>query len=647
MNDKNKITVWVLFILGTLLFTYTAIRAYLLSITWDEAFNYLEFTRNGILFSYNAGGMSANNHLLNTWLTYLTTSLFGVSEFSLRIPNLIAHILFLFFTAKISFEFSSRLFVVSAFLVLNLNPYLLDFFSLSRGYGLSYGLLAGSIWYLYLFLKNNLAVKYSILSLLFSMVATLAHLTLIQFVFSLTIVIFIIDYFFSVPKNSIAKKIFSVVKKNYLSTTCLIIFCMIILPLGTGLHKAGALFYGGNKGFWTDTVLTVIDRLLYEKSYPILLKSFLSFSCIILMLLTLVIVIRKIRNKKTRAYQLMLPALLILLCLCSFVSILQHYLFNTLYLTERTALYLLILFSFLFVFLAKDFIESNRKIFFIMPFVAGIVLLHFINCFNLYYVLEWKWDADIKTMIKDIEASRKINSEPKFNLTMGVPLEFEQPVNFYRVTNNLSWLNVATRENTFHPLHDYYFVMEADLKKTNPDSLQLIKTYSYMNNALWKPKYRPLQFDIKLSKKVDYDSAPDSAISFNATSDKYFYSGTKSGLTDKGNEYSGGIAYSINDSLFPAKNSMVTVKAKVFLSNLKETGGYLVISLENKTETYLWKKVNVLDYALQEKKWYDVYFTCIVPESVQIGDVLKVYLWNNREPVYVDEMETRWITAVF
>src|SRR5262249_56408034 len=157
MQAKATLT---MFISSCLLFAYVAVRAFLVPITWDEAYNYLEFTRQGILLPLRFPPMAANNHYLNSWLTYLTTGLLGVSEISLRLPTLAAYILFLYYTARLCNELSSPLQRVSAFVVLNGNPYLLDFFSLSRGYGISYGLLAGSLWYLYRFLRAALPGTY-------------------------------------------------------------------------------------------------------------------------------------------------------------------------------------------------------------------------------------------------------------------------------------------------------------------------------------------------------------------------------------------------------------------------------------------------------------------------------------------------------
>src|SRR5258706_15038611 len=100
-DEGAKSIIWLV-LMSCLLFAYAAARATVVPITWDEAFSYLEFTRKGLLLPFgHLRAMAANNHYLNTWLTYLTTSVLGVSELTLRLPALTACALFLYYTARL------------------------------------------------------------------------------------------------------------------------------------------------------------------------------------------------------------------------------------------------------------------------------------------------------------------------------------------------------------------------------------------------------------------------------------------------------------------------------------------------------------------------------------------------------------------
>jgi uncharacterized membrane protein len=86
--------------------------------------------------------MSANNHLLNTWLMKCSVNLFGESEFALRLPNVLAAGVYFFASgALLEKLFEKRWQIVLAFLVLTLNPFILDFFCVARGYGISLAMM--------------------------------------------------------------------------------------------------------------------------------------------------------------------------------------------------------------------------------------------------------------------------------------------------------------------------------------------------------------------------------------------------------------------------------------------------------------------------------------------------------------------------
>jgi hypothetical protein len=52
------------------------------------------------------------------------------------------------------------------------------------------------------------------------------------------------------------------------------------------------------------------------------------------------------------------------------------------------------------------------------------------------------------------------------------------------------------------------------------------------------------------------------------------------------------------------------------------------------------------DFAGRSRTWFPVYLSCLVTPQVRPGDVVSVYLANAKSPVYIDHLETRWLTAV-
>ena len=361
--SKNKRANYALFVFALLIFSYTLIRATLLSFTWDEAFSYLQFVRNGVVIPEKYEMMSANNHLLNTWLNIHLVKIFGLSEFVLRLPSLFAHILFLFFSYKLIKNFENKWLAIASFLIINLNPYLLDFFSLSRGYGLSIGLTMTSIYYLYAFHIKEFKTKYAVLSLVFGLLASLANFTALNYF----LVSFGLIMLLTMPKSFGPGKTFMDKSLLFLSSAFLpalifLLSMLFLVPITLKLKEAGALFYGGTKGFCTDTFCTITDRCFYELGYNYWFQRATKGFVILVVLATGLFLIRKSIKKQMDTNRLFLFSLLFILCVCSLSTIVQHYVFGTLYLMDRTALFLVVFLACYLCFLFRKLQKKKNRL---------------------------------------------------------------------------------------------------------------------------------------------------------------------------------------------------------------------------------------------------------------------------------------------
>ncbi|EFL49804.1 hypothetical protein DesfrDRAFT_3440 [Solidesulfovibrio fructosivorans JJ]] len=123
------------------LIVYVAWRALSLSMTCDEAWTAEALPYPGF-FSFITPSFFAglNVHLLNSWLINLCLTVFGEHDWAVRLPALAGGICYL----CLAYRLSARLFdgwaVTAATALLTANPYLLDFFSVGRGYALGLGL---------------------------------------------------------------------------------------------------------------------------------------------------------------------------------------------------------------------------------------------------------------------------------------------------------------------------------------------------------------------------------------------------------------------------------------------------------------------------------------------------------------------------
>ncbi len=149
---------WPVFaLLGAAAMAYAVVRAVKLSFTFDEAATYISYLSSNILSVLDF--TDANNHVLYTLFARLTSAAAGPSELVLRLPSLFGFGLYLWFSWKIVNRFFGRLGALAGFLILNLNPYVLDFFSLGRGYGLALGLEMAAVYFFLRYLDSARAER--------------------------------------------------------------------------------------------------------------------------------------------------------------------------------------------------------------------------------------------------------------------------------------------------------------------------------------------------------------------------------------------------------------------------------------------------------------------------------------------------------
>jgi hypothetical protein len=118
------------------LFAVCVFRAFTQSIVYDEALTW-EFYINGP-FSEIFHHYDANHHFLNSLLIRLSTGLFGISEWSMRLPALAGAALYFASCYRLArTAFGENPTMLLAVALLTLNPMVLDFMVAARGYGLA------------------------------------------------------------------------------------------------------------------------------------------------------------------------------------------------------------------------------------------------------------------------------------------------------------------------------------------------------------------------------------------------------------------------------------------------------------------------------------------------------------------------------
>lgn len=144
---SNKLVTGVIQVLAVLLGCYMVCRAWSVPITIDESITYFQFVSKGIWLP-DSVSWNANNHILNSLLTIWSEKMFGNSELALRLPNLLAGFLYVGYAVRWSNRIQNPFSALTLFIGLTSSQFLLDFFGVCRGYGLSMAFLSVSWFHL-------------------------------------------------------------------------------------------------------------------------------------------------------------------------------------------------------------------------------------------------------------------------------------------------------------------------------------------------------------------------------------------------------------------------------------------------------------------------------------------------------------------
>lgn len=131
-------------LVGLAVLALVVARAVLVPLTFDEAVTYQRSVARDLLAVFDF--RTATNHLLNTLLTRASHAAFGSDVWALRLPNVIAAVGFLAVLAVFARRIRHPAIAAAGFVVVATNLYALDFFSLSRGYGLALTAITAALY---------------------------------------------------------------------------------------------------------------------------------------------------------------------------------------------------------------------------------------------------------------------------------------------------------------------------------------------------------------------------------------------------------------------------------------------------------------------------------------------------------------------
>jgi len=405
-----------------------------------------------------------NNHILNTLLAKCCIMIFGKEQWAIRLPNLLIFILFSFGVyriLKLILKQDSPFFLPGALLFVN--PYLLDFFGLCRGYGLSTtfvtiatGLLIAG------YIKKN--PKYIWFALFTSIFASYANFTTL--VFWVAVIIMAWFYFFIENKGRLKK----LIKPSLIIVFISIGYLALITVPVHKLQSTDQFRYWSSEGFYKDTILSLIHEWQYNSE--ILSKINITiFACIILIIILsgIFILLLSFRKEKFSVKGFYNPLFIatVMLLLPAIINIFQTIILGTPNLKGRTALFFYPLFAtFVVAIINKISKLTKQKINKTLAIFMGIIfMINLLHRINLNSVREWSYDQNTLEVVYCLK--EKYKGDP---ISLKTNWIFHPSFYFYYDAGKIPWIDLQPYDYNLdvNTLSEYYYIFAEDYKILEP-----------------------------------------------------------------------------------------------------------------------------------------------------------------------------------
>ncbi|MGB1316695.1 MAG: hypothetical protein ACPG5W_00740, partial [Flavobacteriales bacterium] len=339
----------------------------------------------------------------------------------------------------------------SGFLILNLNPYLLDFFSLARGYGLASAFTLGSIVFYVKWLKSY---RYGrlVVSLVFASTAVLCNFSLVNLFLALVALV-ILEVVVS-DASSFKKTPIIFLVGIVTGLTIL----LVVRPIAELLNNQ-ELFFGGSSGVWSDTITSLILRSTGSNLDKLNSLVFAGFA--LTSLIVLIGAVAKIRNPKNRFKGVTATLLVLLLILLSLQ--LQNWFFGTKFLFQRTALFLIPIYLVGLVLALQEIGKRFKRLGNVAA--MSVALMFIVNAcmvMNLNRTSDWGHERNTKTLMLDLA-----NQETAYESYFAVKWPYSVTARFYSHYLEYNWLRIIELNGFENPS---LMRRDFDLEWINADS---------------------------------------------------------------------------------------------------------------------------------------------------------------------------------
>ena len=316
-------------------------RAWHLPLVHDEARTWLVYVLSGDFLPFHAQ-WDAGNHVLVTAAAWCAEELFGESPIVLRLFPVLSFALYAWYGWRLSTRMRSTVITWCFRAAWIATPFLLDFFSLFRGYGPALAFLAMALYHLLEFMAAPRVERLwpmlvaVVLGTWCSLNGTLLGLMVLALVLPVIVV-----------QRGL--------RRAFLAMQWLVLGAPMLLAVryGQGLAERGALYYGSDAG-WVDGTLASLTRPLLGTNVDAA-----RWSLLVPVLLALGLAVHTLLRQGREAANRPLVLVAALLSAEVMGRTLMHVMWGTLYPIDRTALHLVPL-ALLVIAFAADQLAVRR-----------------------------------------------------------------------------------------------------------------------------------------------------------------------------------------------------------------------------------------------------------------------------------------------
>lgn len=394
-----------------------AVRSHTVGLTWDEI-SMLDFALD---LSWEGITHSAGVHLLSAFLVRSILELGHSNEFVIRLPGLFAYLAFAWGLIEVG-RYVQRGAAVVLFLFLILNPFILDFFSLARGYGLALGAMMPSMAFAIRYCAERRPVWIA-LSLLCGMLAVVASYTMLNYFLGLSAILALWVLFEQRPFRERMDR-FSLVALSP------VVFTLALLPILITLNAKGEFYFGGREDLYTDTIRSLGRCFAYHADHGAIASTSMILIVLFGVGIALVDFIRSIISRSFGISEFVSWLLLAVL----FAAILQHALLGTSFPVERTGL---VFYPLVGMVVIHGMMRIHERFNRALQLGVGVLMVgHFLSTANLTHTYSWRYESGSKHLVDHLR--ERMNGDYR----LGVDFVHVQSLSYYRNERGSGSLNV-------------------------------------------------------------------------------------------------------------------------------------------------------------------------------------------------------------